>query len=187
MGNYDYIISPVSGQPVSKSQFGDTVITAINDLDRRISAFDGSTGIAVASSTAVQNLAATTEVVALTIASFTFRAGFAYRAVFRAGVASTTAGLYLNYRVRKTNAAGTDYGEFFRTPNITGNPVASALGTIYLLRTAGTDLTTDVCLTVQPGSATAITNYANASSPRFLIIEPAGFASSYAGLGIAVT
>jgi hypothetical protein len=37
MGNYDTIQIPVSGQPVSKAQYGDRVRAAIVDLDARVS------------------------------------------------------------------------------------------------------------------------------------------------------
>lgn len=197
MGNYDYIGTPVSGQPISKSQFGDKVIQAINDLDRRVSGFDGSSGSAVASTTASVTLATLVETIALTIPSFTFRAGFAYRASIRFGIQSATAGTVCNLRLRKgtsltlsgNTATNTDYGEYYRYEGKGSVGVMGAVGSLMLLRTASTDLTTGVTLTGQSSvaAANAITLYANATSPRYLVIEPAGFASTFAGLGVAVT
>ncbi len=190
MGNYDDIGVPVTGQPVSKAQFGDKVIAAINYLDRRVSGFDGSSGSGVASATTSSILATTTETVLLTIPSFTFRAGFAYRVSIRFGIQSATAGTVCNLRLRKgTTAAGADYGEFFRYEGKGAAGVMSALGQFYMLRTATTDLTTAFCLTGQSSvaAANAITLWASSASPRYLVIEPAGFATTFAGLGAAVT
>lgn len=189
MGNYENgIVLPTSGQPISVSTYGVPVRDAIIDLDRRVSAFDGSTGVAIAKSTVSLAISVTTEVVALTIPAFTFRAGFAYRANIRTGVVSAVAGTLVNLRLRKTNAAGLDYGEYYRFEG-KGGSVMSALGSIYLIRDAATDLTTDVVLTgaASVAAASAITLYANATSPRYLVIEPVGFASLYTGMGVVVT
>lgn len=200
MANYDYIGTPVSGQPVSKSQFGDKVIEAINDLDRRVSAYDGSSGSATISSASNLVLTTTSETILLTIPSFTFRAGFAYRASIRFGIQTATSGTVCNLRLRKGTSLGTlsgspltstvaDYGEYFRYEGKGAVGVMGAVGSLMLLRTATTDLTTGVMLSGQSSiaQANAVTLWAGASSPRYLVIEPAGFASVYAGLGVAVT
>lgn len=197
MGNYDDTIAiPVQGQPISASTYGIPMRNAVIALDGRISAFDGSTGVSIAKSTASLVLATLNETIALTIPAFTFRAGMAYRANIRSGLSSAAAGTLVNLRLRKgntlslsgTTATNVDYGEYFRFEG-KGGSVMSALGSIYLLRTADTDLTTDFCLTGQSSvaAANAITLYANATSPRYLVIEPVGFASLYTGMGIAVT
>lgn len=200
MGSYDYIQDPVSGQPISSSLFGANVKKAIVDLDRRVSAYDASTGIGKVSSTSALVLATTTETIALTIPGFTFRAGYAYRANIRTGISSAAAGTVVNLRLRKgstltlnggvpNTATNPDYGEYFRYEGKGTANVMSALGSQYLLRSAATDLVTDVSITAQSSvaAANAITLYANTTSPRYLVIEPAGFASDYVGMGVDVT
>jgi hypothetical protein len=188
VGNYDSIQVPTYGQPISASQFGVPARDAIVDLDRRVSAFDGSTGIQVVASASSQVLATTAEVSILALVGFTFRGGFAYRANIRQGLASAVAGTLCNFRIRKSNASGTDYGEYFRAEG-KGASVMSVLGSIYLLRSDPTDLNTSIVLTGQSSvaAASAITCYANATSPRYLVVEPVGFAADYAGMGVAVT
>jgi hypothetical protein len=65
----------------------------------------------------------------------------------------------------------------------------SAVGQIYLLRTGLTDLTTGVMLSAQSSVnvASGALLWASAASPRYFVIEPAGFASTFAGLGVNVT
>jgi hypothetical protein len=189
MGNYDYIQTPVTGQPISSSLFGQNVKDAIDDLDRRVSAYDASTGIGKVSSTSTLVLATTTETVALTIAGFIFRAGYAYKATMRMGISSAVAGTVCNCRLRKTNTVGLDWGEYFRFEGKGAAGVMSALGTIYLLNNTASDVVADTVLTVQSSvaAANAITVYANATSPRYFLLEPAGFASDYTGMGVGVS
>lgn len=188
MGNYDYIQTPVQGQPISSSLYGQKVIDAIDDLDRRVSAYDASTGIGKVSSTSNLVLATTTETTALTISGFTFRAGFAYKATMRMGIMSAVSGTVCNCRIKKTNPAGLDWGEYFRFEG-KGTPVMSCLGTIYLLNSTASDVVADVAFTVQSSAAgaAAITVYGSATSPRYFILEPCGFASDYTGMGVVVS
>lgn len=191
MGAYDSIQIPVSGQPISSSLYGVRVRDAILDLDRRVSSYDASTGVGKALSTTNQSLNTTTETVALTIAGFTFRAGYAYECTMRMGIRSSVAGTLVNMRIRKTNAAGTDWGEYYRFEGKGpgGGQTMSCLGTIYLLNNTGTDVTTDVALTAQSSLAAtdAIVMVGLTASPRFFTVRPAGFAIDYAGMGIGVS
>lgn len=197
MGNYDSIQIPVPGQPISSSLFGIRARNAIIDLDRRMSAYDASTGVGKVASTSSAVLATINETILLTIPNFTFRAGYAYRANIRCGIQSAGTGTVCNIRLRKgstltlsgSTATNADYGEYFRFEGKGSVGVMGVLGSQYLIRTAATDLTTDVSLTGASSVATAnaITIYANANSPRFFVIEPAGFASDYIGMGVDVT
>jgi hypothetical protein len=189
MGSYDYIQTPVTGQPISSSLYGQNVKTAINDLDRRLSAYDASTGIAKVSSTSTLVLATTAETAALTITGFTFRAGYAYKATIRMGISSAVAGTVCNCRLRKTNTVGLDWGEYFRFEGKGAAGVMSCLGTIYLLNSTASDVTADVVLSVASSvaAANAITIFANATSPRYFLIEPSGFAADYSGMGVVVS
>lgn len=193
MGAYENLIQlPISGQPISVSQYGIPVRNAIMDLDRRISAYDASTGVGKAYSTSILALTNTNETAALTITGQVFRAGYAYKATMRMGVRATPANGWLQCRVRKYNAvvaSGADWGEYYRfTGYATASSglVMSAIGTIYLLNTTALDVTSDVSLVVQ-ASASGVDSFATVNSPRYFTIEPAGFASDYVGMGVVVS
>lgn len=189
MGNYDDIQSPVQGQPISVAQYGAKVKAAIADLDRRVSAYDASTGVGKASSTGTLAFG-TTEIAALTIPGFVFRAGYAYKTYFRTGCQGA-AGTLVNPIIRKANATpsvGTPFGEFFRyeMKGATVGSTMAMLGTLYLLNATANDITTDVNLTMSCNTGTC-TLYATTVSPRFFTIEPAGFASDFTGMGSQVS
>ncbi|SCF06688.1 hypothetical protein [Micromonospora mirobrigensis] len=155
--------------------------TLAQDVDRVIT----KPAIGKASNTVSQS-SITTEAVSLTVSSMVFKAGWAYRAYIRTAVYGTV-GAQVAFRLRKTNATGTDLGEFGRV-TCDGTVVGSSAmvnGSIVLVRSAGTDLTTDVVLTVSASTGT-VNCWAGTSSPRYLIIEPIGTAAEYAGLGVDV-
>lgn len=196
MGKYDDIGLPVKGQPVSSGTFGIKVRNAILDLDTRVSSVDTSTGTGKAFSSSALVLGSTTESAALTITGMVFKAGLAYEASMRFGlftlVATTT---LIEARVRKFNAtpaSGADWGEYFRYNSSGPNSASgsqSCLGSIFLINNTAADITSDVNLNVQSSSATAAnaTLQANATSPRYFIIKPAGFAADYVGIGVQVS
>jgi hypothetical protein len=191
MGNYDSIGVPVKGQRVSSGAFGIKVRDAIIDLDRRVSAYDNSTGVGRASSTSNLALNNTTEVAALTITGMTFKAGLAYEAIMRCHIAAATAGNLLQARIRKYNAtpsSGTEWGNYYNFRG-EGAAWANVLGITYLLNATAADITSDVNLNMQASvaAASAITVTATSTSPRFFLIKPVGFAVDYAGIGVQVT
>jgi hypothetical protein len=193
MGAYDSIGVPVKGQPVSSGAFGIKVRDAILDLDRRVSSFDTSTGTGKAYSTTTLTLTTTTETAALTITGMVFKAGLAYEATARMGLASAANTTLVNCRVRKYNAtasAGADWGEYFRFlgPGSTGLPV-SCIGSIFLINNTSADITSDVNYTVASSvaSANAALIWGSVASPRYFVIKPAGFAADYVGLGVQVS
>jgi hypothetical protein len=193
MGAYDTIQDPVQGQPISSSQFGARVKAAIQDLDRRISAYDATTGVGKVMSTANLVISTTTETAALTLTGFTFRAGYAYKATYRSGFLAAASTTQAGFRLRKYNAtpaSGADWGEYFRfQAGSTPSNVMNAFGTLYLLNATGTNVTSDVNLIAfsTAAGASALTIWASAASPRYLVIEPAGFAADYVGMGVQVT
>lgn len=191
MGKYDSISVPISGTPISSSNFGIKVRDAILDLDYRLSTVDTSTGTGKAYSASGFVVATTTELVALTVTNMTFVAGIAYEATIRTGLQSATAGTLCSLRLRKTNTAGVDFGEYFRFEGkgAAGGQVMGALAQIFLINNTSADVVTDValCASASVAAANAITLFATSASPRFLVIKPAGFASDYAGMGVQVT
>lgn len=193
MGAYDNIQSPVQGQPISSSLFGARVKAAIQDLDRRLSAYDATTGVGKVLSTSNLVLSTTTETAALTLTGFTFRAGYAYKATYRSGFLAAAATTRAGFRLRKYNAtpaSGADWGEYFRFQAAsTPSDVMNAFGTLYLLNATGADITSDVNLIAfsTASGASALTIWASTPSPRYLVIEPAGFAIDYVNMGVQVS
>jgi hypothetical protein len=190
MGNYDAIQIPVGAQPISSGQFGVRVRDAILDLDRRVSSLDPNTGTGKAYSASNLILTTTTETAALTITGMTFIAGLAYQASIRNGMSTAADGTLCNFRVRKYNAtpaSGADWGEFYRVRGTTS--VMLVNGDLILINNTSADVTSDVNLTVTSSvaAANAVNVFATASSPRYFIIKPIGFASDYAGMGVQVT
>lgn len=137
--------------------------------------------------TTAQTGIGTSETVSLTVPGMLFTAGWAYRVHIRTAVYGTAA-LQALFRIRKTNASGTDWGEFgrVRTEGVSAGTAAMVNGSLILLRSAGTNLTADVALTCQASSST-VSLFASASSPRYLIVEPIGDATEYEDLGVEVS
>jgi hypothetical protein len=198
MGSYDDIGLPVKGQPISSGAYGIKVRNAIIDLDRRVSSVDTSTGTGKAFSSSGISLSGTSptaEVAALTIAGMVFKAGLAYEASMRFGMFANASTTLAEARIRKFNAtpaSGADWGEYFRFNSIgtSSGGAQSCLGTIFLINNTAADITSDVNLCAQlTGAAGTITAtlVANATSPRYFIIKPAGFAADYVGMGAQVS
>lgn len=122
---------------------------------------------------------------------FTFKGGWAYEVKVR-GQVYGTAGLQGHFRLRKTSAAGADWGEYGRVP-CSGNLPGQANmvnGSIFLLRTASTSLTATVTLTCarNSGAASDTVNFlATLASPAYMMIVPIGPAVMFAGFGVDVT
>lgn len=192
MGLYDGIGLPVKGQPISSGAFGIKVRNAIIDLDRRVSSVDTSTGTGKAFSASALSLTTVNETAALTITGMVFKAGLAYEASMRFGIYGSAVNQLVNARVRKFNAtvaSGADWGEFYRFSNgqsTSSGGAQSCLGSIFLINNTSADITTDVNLSCQANAITPVL-HASATSPRFFIIKPAGFAADYVGLGTQVS
>lgn len=189
MGRYDDIAMPIGGQPISSGNFGIKVRDAIIDLDSRLSTLDTSTGTGKAYSTSAQVLSTTAETVTLTIPGMVFVAGIAYEVTMRTGIMSATAGTLCNFHLRKTNAAGALFGEFYRFEGKGTGQAMSAMSSLFVINNTSADITSDVVLTgtSSVAAANAITLHAYASGARYLVIKPAGYASDYVGLGIQVS
>jgi hypothetical protein len=131
--------------------------------------------------------AVTVETVVLTISSFVFKDGRAYRITYGSGVTCDVVGDAV-FAVRKTNAAGTIYADGIRYPCRTGANTYAAESTRYVRRTAGGgDLTTDVVLTLNVITAANATHRGSATRPRFFEIEDCGLAADFANVSVAVT
>jgi hypothetical protein len=142
-------------------------------------------GVQAVWSTSPSGAIGTTVTVVLTLTNCLFQAGRAYSIENIGGAYADAIDRFADFSVFKTNAAGTQYGAFYRTRcNIVGIQV-NAYGKIYVVRSAGTDLTTDICLTVAANAGTVV-HYAAATFPRGLVVRDVGTAAAYAGV-FAVT
>lgn len=122
---------------------------------------------------------------------FTFKAGWAYAVRLR-GQVYGTAGVQAHFRLRKGSPAGADWGEYGRVP-VTGPNIGQsniATGEVVLLRTASTDLTATIALTLarNGGSAGNVVNFlATNASPAYIMVVPIGPAVMYQGFGVEVS
>ena len=129
----------------------------------------------------------TVETTTLTVPSFTFKAGWAYR-VEIAQRPYGTAGAQALFRLRKTNASGTDWGEYGRV-RLEGTSAANsamASGSVILYRSASTDLVATFVLTVAPDSGT-VNLFASAATPRWIMVSPLGPYQRFSAIGVAVS
>jgi hypothetical protein len=130
--------------------------------------------------------AVTTETVVLTLSSFVFKDTRAYRVRYGKGILVTGTSGDGVFRFRKTNAAGTLYGDGVRHNCATISTTNAAEGEWYVKRSAGSDLTTDVVLTLQVSGATNVLQRGTSTLPRYLQIEDCGQASDFPNI-LAVT
>lgn len=121
----------------------------------------------------------TTETVALTIPATTYRAGRAYQVVMKGGFTPSIANAVVQTRIRKTNVAGQDLGEFFRYPLSLANLPHNGYGTGVIFTVGAADVTAAICLTLQASAGATVTHAANSTNPRRLEIFDINDASMY--------
>jgi len=122
------------------------------------------------------------EIVVNTIISHVFEAGRAYSVEifggFNSGVAGTAGDFYLR---KGTTIAGAQWWNYFWSVPMLP---AGAVGGIpslrgYLRRSAGTDLTSSMVLTMRSNNASAGQHYADANHPRGMVIYDCGVATDF--------
>lgn len=127
----------------------------------------------------------TTETVVLTLPSYRYRAGRTYEVKLRAGNSTVTVNSIANQRLRKTNTAGQDLGEYFRVNLSTANAVTAASGSTYFTVGAA-DVTAVLVCTVQASAVGNVTQSATAASPRGLIVHDITDTSQFTSLPVLV-
>ena len=125
----------------------------------------------------------TTNTAILTLTNCLFQAGRAYSVECIGGVFGDADGRMADFGFFKTSTAGTQYGAFYRTRALIFQ--TNCYGKIYVIRSAGTDLTTDVVLTVNSNAGT-VTHDAASYRPRALVVRDVGTAAQYSSF-FAVT
>jgi hypothetical protein len=135
-------------------------------------------GVQAVSSITASAAIGTTVTAILTLTSCVFSAGRAYSIECVGGAYGDVDGRFADFSVFKTSTAGTQYGAFYRTRCGINTKQTNCYGKIYVRRSAGTDLTTDIVLTVASDAGT-VTMDAFSNRPRALVVRDVGTATAY--------
>ena len=127
-----------------------------------------------------------TQTIIATLPNCLFQTGRAYSIECIGGIYGDAAYRLADLGVYKTNLAGTQYGAFNRVITGAVNQQANAYSKVYVIRSAGTDLTTDIVLGMVASGGGAVLFDAGSVRPRALVVRDVGTAASYAGF-FAVT
>lgn len=127
----------------------------------------------------------TSQAIILTLTNCLFQTGRAYSIECVGGLYGDVAGRLADLGVYKTNLAGTQYGAINRVYAGGLNKQTNAYARFYVIRSAGTDLTTDIVLGMVADAGAVIFD-AGSFRPRALVVRDVGSAASYAGF-FAVT
>jgi hypothetical protein len=164
-----------------------------------VALYDMTKHIVTSSTTTLSSIAVNTETVAQTMASFKYKNGCAYVARFKTGYQlnnSAANNAMPHFRLRKgTTVAGADWGEYLRAPAAPNlGQVMGYYSEIYLANTSGSDVTTQIVVTVNlvvpgtvPTPSPTLNLYANSTTKRYLEIEYVGPAAKYSGHAAAIT
>jgi hypothetical protein len=162
-------------------------MTVFTETDLHVTG-DGSVGNPIGATTFVsrrlggEDIAASTaaigntETVVMTAASIKIENGRAYRVEFNGTISNSVANTDALFRVRKTNAAGTQMW-VSRTPCRAAVTSYTADFTAHF--TATSDTTIDVVLTLQGSAAHTAAIAAGAFSPATFTVYDDGYAASY--------
>lgn len=131
----------------------------------------------VASSSPTGSISSITAV--LTLTNCVFSAGRAYSIEVIGGLYADADGRLADLGVFKTNTAGTQYLAFYRKRCSTIGLQVDAYSLGYVRRSAGTDLTTDIVLTLAANAGSVVFD-AGATRPRSLVVRDVGTAAQYA-------
>lgn len=127
----------------------------------------------------------TAETAVLVLSSCVFASTRTYRITFGNRLDTSNANGRARLRLRKTStAAGTLWVDFGTVlTSATAGEDGPATGTGILRRTAGTDLTTDICLTLEhlAGGANTARLVASAALPSWIYMEDIGASSDFPG------
>lgn len=124
-------------------------------------------------------VAVSSETVAITLPSITFRNDRAYRITYRGGLIASTASQQLSAAVRKTNVAGNLYINGFRIFAPAGGTVPFMLSDI-VVNTSGGNLTqvlVGTVFVVAGGGTVQLSG--SAGNPSYLMVEDVGIPSLY--------
>jgi hypothetical protein len=131
------------------------------------------------------SVSSVSELLILTVPSFTYKAGKAYKINVQAGVkyGATATGMYL--RVRKTSTAGQVVADLQRVPFAGFTGVAIGVDRERIFVVGGSDVTATLVLTAQTTANTG-TVEGTSTAPRAVYIYEAGVASDYPAASVLV-
>lgn len=121
----------------------------------------------------------TTETAVITITNFVWRANRAYRVEFGPAITASLTTNVGQFRLRKTNATGTLWGDAAAFGPSGAPPNIAASGCFYVRRNTGSDLTATVVLTLQASSAGTVTQIGQAAAQRYLSIVDCGHTADF--------
>lgn len=133
------------------------------------------------SSSSTSNSAAvgTTETVIVTISNFVWRANRAYRCEYGPSIVTSLTTNVGQFRIRKTNAAGTLWGNAGAHGPSGSSPPINAMGQFFVRRNTGSDLTATIVLTLQAQTSGTATQQGTADTPRYLTVVDVGHAADH--------
>lgn len=132
---------------------------------------------AVASNSPSAGIGTTTTAV-LTLTNCVFQQGRAYSIEVIGGLYADVDGRLADISVFKTNTSGTQYAAFYRKRCSTIGKQVDAYSQVYVKHT-GTDLTTDIVLTLTADAGTITMDAGAGARPRALVVRDVGLASAY--------
>jgi hypothetical protein len=134
---------------------------------------------AKAESTVLSGAVGTTETVMLSSTDL-YKAGRAYEVRHNGGVRGAAANCYAQFRLRNTNAAGQDLGEFYREfCGSSASTVVSARRSGAIFTIGSSDITRTVALTMQGTATGDVTHFASTNTPRQMLVFDIGRATDY--------
>jgi len=151
----------------------DAKLTVINTFITR------KDGVQSANSISSSAAIGTTATAVLTLTGCVFTANRAYSVENVGLVFGDAAGRLADFSVFKTSTAGTQYVAFGRSWAGVGGQQTTCYSRAYVIRSAGTDLTTDIVLSVASTSAGTVQHDAASTRPRALIVRDVGTSAAY--------
>ena len=135
-------------------------------------------GVQAVASTSASSAIGTSATAVLTLTNCVFSAGRAYSIECIGGAYGDVDGRFADISLFKTSTAGTQYGAFYRTRCGINVKQTNCYGKIYVRRSAGTDLTTDIVLSFASDAGTVVHD-AFSNRPRALVVRDVGTAAAY--------
>jgi hypothetical protein len=172
------IVALADGETADPQWFSD-ITEAVNDHQDAVDELGQLTTSQTAYSFSPSSSVGTTPTAILTIASCVLTAGRAYSAENVGGVYADADGRYADFSLWKTSTSGTQLGAFYRTRCSTVGKQVNCYGKLYIARTAATDLTITLVLSVASDAGTVIHDAGAGIRPRSLVVTDVGPAANW--------